>query len=56
MEELVEDVRTGICDYGGERCHGIVVGHVFIGSTLPLFLFAEQHYLCDVLCGDLASG
>ena len=45
MEDLVEDVWTGIRDDGGERCHGIMVGHVFICSTLPLFLFAEQHYL-----------
>ena len=36
--------------------NGIMVGHVFIGSKLPLFLFSEQHDLCDVLCRDLASG
>ena len=56
MEDLVKDVWKIICDDGGERCHCVVVGHVFIGSTLPLFLFAEQHDLCDVLCRDLASG
>ena len=56
MEDLVEDVRAGICDDGGERCHSIMVGHVFIGSTLLLFLFAEKHDLCDVLCSNLASG
>ena len=37
MEDLVEYLRTGICDDGGERCYGIMVGHLFIGSTLPLF-------------------
>ena len=36
MEDLVEDVQTGIRDDGGERCHGIMVGRKFIGSTLPL--------------------
>ena len=41
MEDLVENVRTGIRDDGGERCHGVMVGYVFSGSTLPLFLFAE---------------
>ena len=56
MEDLVENVQTGICDDGGERFHGIVVGHVFIGYTLPLFFFAEQHYLFDVLYSDLANG
>ena len=56
MEDLVKDVRARICDDGGERCHGVMVGHVSIGSTLPLFLFADQHSLCDVLFSDLASG
>ena len=56
MEYLVKDVRARICDDSGERCHFVVVGHVFIGSTLPLFLFTEQHDLCDVLCSDLTSG
>ena len=56
MEDLVKSVRASICDDSGERCQGVVVGHIFIGSTLPLFLFAEQHDLCDVLCSDLASG
>ena len=55
MKCLVEDVWERICDDGGERWHGIVVGHVFIGSKLPRFLFNEQHDLCDVLWWDLAS-
>ena len=41
MEDLVENVQTGICDNGGERCHGVMVGHVFSGSMLPIFLFSE---------------
>ena len=56
MEDLVKDVRERICDDSGERFHCVVVGHLFIGSTLPRFLFANQHDLCDVLCSNLASG
>ena len=56
MEDLVKDVRSIICDNGGERCHGVMVSHLLIVSTFPIFLFAEQHDLCDVLCRDLASG
>ena len=37
MEDLVENFQTGICDDGGESYHGVMVGHVFVGSTLPLF-------------------
>ena len=29
MEDLVEDFRAGICDDGGERCYGIMLGHVY---------------------------
>ena len=56
MKDLVEDVWARICDDGGERCHYVVVGYVFIGSKILIFLFAEQHDLCDVLCSDLKSG
>ena len=56
MEDLVKDVRERIYDDSGELCHGVMVGHVFIGSMLPLFLFDEQHDLCGVLCSNLTSG
>ena len=55
MEDLVKDVWARICDDRGEHYHCVAVGHLFIGSTLPLFLFAEKNDLCDVLCSDLAS-
>ena len=42
MEDLVNNFRTGIYDDGGERCHGVMVGHVFSGSTLPLFSFLSN--------------
>ena len=38
MEDLVEDAWARSCDDGGERCHCVVVGHLLIGSTFPLFL------------------
>ena len=37
MEDLVKDVRAGIYDDGGERCHCVVVGDVLGGLALPLF-------------------
>ena len=37
MEDLVEDVRAGVSDDGGECCHCVVVGDVLGGPSLQLF-------------------
>ena len=40
-EDHVVNFRAGICDDGGVRCHGVMVGYVLGGAALPLFLFTE---------------
>ena len=50
-EDLVEDVRAGIFDDSGEHCHGIMVGHVFIGSTFQLFFL-----LSNITCVTSSAG
>ena len=40
-KDHVVNFREGICDDGGVRFHGVMVGYVLGGAALPLFPFTE---------------